>query len=63
MSGHILKAIDQNFDYYNKSKKEKWKTSMQDETILDPMFYEAFQNPIKYPGAQKAKALSNLIQT
>lgn len=36
---------------------------MQDETILDPMFYETFQNPIKYPGAQKAKALSNLIQT
>lgn len=36
---------------------------MQDKTILDPMFYETtFQNSIKYPGSQKAKALSILIQ-
>lgn len=61
---HILKAMDQNFDCYKKSKKEKWETAMQDETVLDAMFYEAtFQNSIKYPSSQKAKALSNMIQT
>lgn len=54
---HILKAMD-----YNKSKNDKWKTALQDETILDPMFYKTtFQNSIKYPGSQKAKALTNLI--
>lgn len=45
---HILNAMDQDCDYYNKSKKEKWKTEIQDEFILDPMFYErTFQNSIK----------------
>lgn len=64
VKSRILKDMDQQFDYCSKSKNEKWKTAMQDETIVDPMFYErTLQNSVKYPGSQKAKALSNLIQS